>query len=413
MKFTTTNLTPEANTKIAAENPDTSKGYITPSQIVSEATVLDAIKGADPTPSKIGSEFMPDEMLIGSMKFADASAVALPDGSFTGGADPNLLYRHNGVDVGGIPYCPEPENIIRFNKDITAANVSRKMLSTAIRGYVSTGTYVVASFTASSVNSGVAIVENVTVAIGDSGTIIAAKIAAVLQANALITAKYSITTIGPIVYIQCLDATVDAVLTLVMTAGDTTGTSGSSENSLFHYADLGYFQLPASYMVAGSKFIIEGGFVLNKAYTLASQVKIRLLLDGEWSGFISPITSAGCVVDFQNDAQNYARHAISLSNYITLKAVPPLNKLTIAWDSPASVPSHDRGWQTKLNVTSNLPEYVGYLTGVNNGTQSVNLALPSTPTKIRIIALFPYDSTATAGGFVSGKLQLKKLAQWL
>lgn len=34
MKFTTTNLTPEANTKIAAENPDTSKGYITPTQLV-------------------------------------------------------------------------------------------------------------------------------------------------------------------------------------------------------------------------------------------------------------------------------------------------------------------------------------------------------------------------------------------
>ena len=221
-----------------------------------ELTTL--LQGAEADPTRIGVEYMPDAIEVGSITLADPEGAVLDDGVLSGGPD-RLIYQHNGVDAGGIAYRPEPENVVRYIKEITAVMKNRQPLRSVVVGTVISGTYVVSTFTASSVNSGSAVVTNVTVAVGDTASQVAAKIAAAIAANATINTAYSATSIGPFLFFQCLSATVDATLTHATGVGDTSGMTASSVGVKTSCMTLlGSFDLPSSYVTNASKFMWEG-----------------------------------------------------------------------------------------------------------------------------------------------------------
>ena len=380
-------------------------------QIGAVGTALEittALQGAEADPTKIGVEYMPDPFEVGNVVLADPLGAALADGAISGGPG-NLIYRHNGVDEGGVAYRPEPENVVRYVKEITAAMKNRQPLRSVVVGTVVSGTYVVSTFTASSVNSGSPVAVNVAVSVGDTASQIAAKIAASITANATINTAYSAISIGPFLFFQCLSGTVDATLTHATGVGDTSGVTASSMVvKTACMTLLGSFELPASYVANLSKFLWEGDSYCYGSEATGSAPYVRLVFDGNWGSIVHSTINTGTLFSHKRNAGTSMSSAVKYATPLTLKTTSgtTLAASILTADTVSTI----RGTEI---VAANAGTVESLLTANFNATENVlNTFQAGVPLSVSLVLVYPYEVAASQPSYIIGKSSLVKITAW-
>ena len=274
------------HTHVSADITDSTEGgrsLLTSADVT--ADLITFLQGAEEDPAKIGEEFLPDEIDFVSINFEDGSGEIKEDGDFTSAPDGNL-YRHNGVDVGGLLYAPRRRNTIKVN-----AVIPQERIRNAIDWVMATGTILtdgtVAVTITSSLVTGSPLTVEVDVEAGDEAFMWAEKVRVALMANSDINTHYEVTRVACFLQMRELVYTGTNTFSIALANGTATGvTSRTSINVSTNgtFVELGRFLIPASEAVIGKQFFLTGEVYTRILGSMTSGCKLCLAPDGNRAG---------------------------------------------------------------------------------------------------------------------------------
>jgi len=241
-----------------------------------EAAILAEI-GTD---GRIKAELLPETQEVAAISFADGSALALSEGRFTGGAD-GLIYRHNGVDVGGIPYAPDAYRTVKRNIQYPAWVQAGQMMAAGLIGDVTNAESLATVFTSAATGT---LNIPVPVLVGDKPFQYAEKIVTAWNANSTFATYYEASALGSLLQVQSKTAgendTTRTFSVPAGTSGITTKASSLSAPGQHRFLEIARFPMLASEAVVGQKFSLNGSILIHSPAGTTATFSLAMLPAG-------------------------------------------------------------------------------------------------------------------------------------